>query len=112
MRAWICMHAFISLYALLHAHTRFVCPSYGTHSDLWIQNLLQTRIQCFVGSSRGIVDQCSWNVSKPGIHTNVYGVSTSQQSAPGWGTDGLHIVIIQDDSIISQSVDVRCRNLL
>ena len=41
----------------------------------------------------------------------MYRVSPSQQGGSGWGADGLHIVIVQDDAIVGKSVNVWSWNL-
>ena len=53
---------------------------------------------------------CMYRVS-PKVLTCVYRVSASQQGGSGWGADGLHIVVVQDDAIIGKSVNVWSWNL-
>ena len=44
--------------------------------------------------------------------TCMYGVTTRHQCTPTGGTDGVHIVILQDDPTVGQRVDVGCRDLV
>ena len=42
----------------------------------------------------------------------MYGVSSSHEGAAGWGTDWLHVVVVQYNAIIRKSVNVWCGDLL
>ena len=39
-------------------------------------------------------------------------MSASEESGPGRGTDGAHVVVVEDDAIVGQVVDVRGGNLV
>ena len=43
--------------------------------------------------------------------TGVYGYAPRHEGAPGRGTDGLYIVVVEDCTTVCQGVNVRCRDL-